>query len=1708
MRRIGSWLSICLCLFFASQSAFAQAQGPSKGGWWTPLTTGAKTFRSPQAACRAQFDDAAWEGTKYRGAHATDNPHIYACSWTNFHDGTGPLTVLPTSAIFQCEGRPGEVQAIGSPPHCSTSTAPTCDVDCMKKGGTNPILLATGAKMEHVVDYASADGLFTIERHYNTKPWGRLQTATVEGTLSPFKSNWRDGSDIQFWINGFYGSSLTASNIIMPNGDSYNANTQTSSGPLVLTASGPSMNGRGRDHRVSFIGARPANIGEIKTRSVDWEFTDRDGVIYLMRSIKAVKDASDYRVAKPIRISYPGGYEQYLAYGDHSQIIRKSDNLGRSAQYNWIWFQLGFEEPDGTIDPEITNDGPVPPVPVAVARIDISDGSQISYAYDLADQNGKPETPYSDRNYVDRLKSVSRTSPQGDMVFSQTYLYQNDDYPYHMTGLIDTAGITYGNWSYDEFGRAISSSHPDGVDAAHVTYVDTTSYSGVDVRTVTNALGRNTDYSYKRYLGGGSYALDTVAGAASANVPADVMSIDYLGNGLFLNCPPIEKVDREGRTTTYVHDGYGRSTQITRAAGTPDEYTEYRTWHEDYLGSPTQIIRPGLTVDYTYNNSGGLQTLTQTDTSGNSAGEPRRWAFSYVGPHITAIDGPLAGSSDTQTFTYEGANLTSMTNELGHTTLITAHNYLGAPQSFTDPNGVQTRLVYDSKGRLEQIIQSAGQENARTEITYTATDLVTSVTPPNGARLSFNYDAARRLTDIFNAEGDRIEYTRNAMGEISRTNVQQGSGNIEFTVSQTMDEINRVIKAVGAGGVNGLPAETSFTYDKENNLTNITDPRGGQWQQSFDNLDRLTKDVDPLGAETDYTLDKQSDSRNPLVGLKDARNVTTNYVRNGFGEVVREVSLEAGTTQYVRDTRGLVTQMTDGRGIVSNFTYDAAGRPLSMTFPAHPEDNLTYAYDAGVYGIGHLTSEIKSFGETSYSYDSLGHMTSMTRTLNEQSYTTGYTYDLGGEVLSITHPSGQRVEYTRDAAARIISIESVALDGARTIIAENITYAPFGPLKALDMGDGHQLRIAYDQAYRALNLRRTNTSGAIMDIAFGYDAAGDILSMTDAVHPDRSQSFAYDAVSRLTSADGDYGEIDYAYNLGGDRLRRTWSADGETTVEDYEYDPATARLTGVSLTDAANSGSVKRLFTYAASGQVITDARAVNDNGPEYTYGLNARGRIGTVEKDGAQVAAYTYDGDEQRIVKTANGTTIHYHYDLEGRLISETDGASGAVIRDYIWLGLTPLAVISVDDTDEPCDNSEEIAALEAQINAALNQITAKQNEISNLQSRIVRLERQVTRLENRLAAVDSARERVDARIAQTEAAIAATNNRWRRWRLRVRLRAYTAQRRGLVRQERNVQRQITRVETRAAPLRAQMEALRAEITSLEADAAEYQSQIDALEEACEGGTGIGTQTAGLTFLHADHLGRPVIATSADGAIVWDGGITTPFGEAVSTAGAFTQNLMFPGQYADEETGLSHNWHRTYDPALGRYLQADPIGLAGGLNRYAYVGGNPTGRIDPDGQFWWAVGFAVADLAWQLYKHDGKIECIDPWSIAINALGGRFLKLAFKRSPGTEWSHAIPDRYIRKLSKSGKNPNPHYKPQLDNKLGRWFVNSRFNGNYVTGKFHSHTDPYRFLKGMTKADNWPPRIQQLLRTPGWIPGLSLVGVAGATDFSSNECKCK
>ncbi|GDY36529.1 RHS repeat-associated core domain-containing protein [Acidovorax sp. NB1] len=119
---------------------------------------------------------------------------------------------------------------------------------------------------------------------------------------------------------------------------------------------------------------------------------------------------------------------------------------------------------------------------------------------------------------------------------------------------------------------------------------------------------------------------------------------------------------------------------------------------------------------------------------------------------------------------------------------------------------------------------------------------------------------------------------------------------------------------------------------------------------------------------------------------------------------------------------------------------------------------------------------------------------------------------------------------------------------------------------------------------------------------------------------------------------------------------------------------------------------------------------------------------------------------------------------------------------------------------------------------------------------------------------------------------------------------------------------------------------------------------------------------------VHSDHLNTPRKLTQANGQAVWQWAYSA-FGDEQPTTAAkrftsemtnpttgatsipdVTFNLRYPGQYFDKETGLHYNYFRTYAPGTGRYTQPDPIGLDGGWNRFAYVGGNPLSSVDTNG--------------------------------------------------------------------------------------------------------------------------------------------------------------
>ncbi len=113
-------------------------------------------------------------------------------------------------------------------------------------------------------------------------------------------------------------------------------------------------------------------------------------------------------------------------------------------------------------------------------------------------------------------------------------------------------------------------------------------------------------------------------------------------------------------------------------------------------------------------------------------------------------------------------------------------------------------------------------------------------------------------------------------------------------------------------------------------------------------------------------------------------------------------------------------------GIVTNYTYDALNRPLTIAYPAATGLNATLAYDSagGIgcgTGIGHLcfTSDT---GRTAYQYNTLGQLTYVSESRGAVNFTTTYAYDGAGFLTGLTLPSGRTVQYTSNANGQVSSV--------------------------------------------------------------------------------------------------------------------------------------------------------------------------------------------------------------------------------------------------------------------------------------------------------------------------------------------------------------------------------------------------------------------------------------------------------------------------------------------------------------------------------------------------------------------------------------------------------------------------------------------------------------------------------------------------------------
>ena len=160
------------------------------------------------------------------------------------------------------------------------------------------------------------------------------------------------------------------------------------------------------------------------------------------------------------------------------------------------------------------------------------------------------------------------------------------------------------------------------------------------------------------------------------------------------------------------------------------------------------------------------------------------------------------------------------------------------------------------------------------------------------------------------------------------------------------------------------------------------------------------------------------------------------------------------------------------------------------------------------------------------------------------------------------------------------------------------------------------------------------------------------------------------------------------------------------------------------------------------------------------------------------------------------------------------------------------------------------------------------------------------------------------------------------------------------------------------------------------------------------------------------DHLGTPQKMVDTNGRIVWSATYDA-FGNIHITIAEIENDLRFPGQYYDGETGLHYNFIRYYDPSTGRYVTRDPIGLAGGdVNSYRYVGNNPLKIIDPF-------------VLWPRPAHERMIDLrfptLDPRLADAIKRGSAYADSFKFQTPEYAYMHAMRSYYDQPISEAQK---------------------------------------------------------------------------------------
>ncbi|HWC81749.1 MAG TPA: RHS repeat-associated core domain-containing protein [Pseudonocardiaceae bacterium] len=875
----------------------------------------------------------------------------------------------------------------------------------------------------------------------------------------------------------------------------------------------------------------------------------------------------------------------------------------------------------------------------------------------------------------------------------------------------------------------------------------------------------------------------------------------------------------------------------------------------------------------------------------------------------------------------------------------------------------------DERGVLTGIEQSAGSRIAVTTENglITAFSLGRQGDEPDLELVRYRYDEQRNLTEVINSSGWPLRFDYDAEHRIVGWEDRNG-----MWYRYDYDAEHRCVRSTGADGylnysygydrdnlrtiaTDSLGATTIFQLNQQLQVIAQTDPLGRTTRWEYDRYDRMLAETDPLGATTRYRYTE--DGQLAEIASPDGTRTVVEY-EDGLPVTVVDPDGAVWRREYA-DT-GELSALIDPLGARTSFGYDEHGHLATIT------DALGATTRIESTAAGLPTAVTDALGAvTRYDYDRFGRARSIT---DPQGGVTKQAWTIEGLPLAQTDPDGAVHRWIYDGEGNIRqSIDPTGLVSSTDIAAFDLPVTETAP-------DGAQLRYTYDTELRLTSI--TNATGQTW--RYTYDPAGQLVSETD--FDGRTHRYAYDPAGRLIERT----------NAAGQTVHFRWDANGRLVAQqigeeltEYAYDPADRLV-------RARTAHTELVLEYNALGQVV--AETIDGRTVRSRYDQLGR-RVRRSTPSGAE-SAWEYDAEERPVVLRTAGQTMRFAHDAAGRETERRFGADAVLAQT--WDAGSRLATQSVWTADSP-DRGFPLRRYGYRHDGQLREVDeayggSRQYELDQAgRVTAVRGERwaesyaydpagNITRSEfagPRPAAVDELGEReytgtlltraggfsyahdAQGRTVLRQRVLGAGTETWRyEWDAADRLTAVTTP------DGSRWTYQYDPIGRRIAKRRMGESGRVAEEVLFTWDGDQVAEQVHDRSRAVVWDWAPGTDRVlsqtervtdrqgwvdrGFYAIVTDLVGTPTELVDPRGDFAWHADATL-WDSTVSTVGSADTPLRFPGHYHDQETGLHYNRYRYYDPANGRYLSDDPLGLAPGPNPRAYVS-NPTGWIDPMG--------------------------------------------------------------------------------------------------------------------------------------------------------------